>query len=96
MEKDEIIEKIRMMLPFLSSRYYVKEIELFGSCARNEATKTSDIDLLVTFVETPDLLTFIELEEILSKGLDHQVDLVMKRKLKSQIKNEILQDAIAA
>ena len=95
MEKNEIIEKIRMMLPSLSSRYHIKEIELFGSYARNDATKTSDIDLLVTFVDTPDLLTFIELEETLSRSLDHQVDLVMKRKLKSQIKNEILQDAIA-
>ena len=95
MEKDQIIEKIRAMLPLLFSHYHVKEIELFGSYARGEATKKSDIDLLVTFVTTPDLLTFIELEEMLGRELGRSVDLVMKRKLKKQIKNEILQDAIA-
>lgn len=78
----------------LVTKYNISDIYLFGSYARNEQTKNSDIDLLVDFHTTPDLLTFIELEEFLSKKLHQKVDLVPKRKLKSQLKSQILSEAI--
>lgn len=74
--------------------YAVESLYIFGSYARNEQTETSDIDILVDFKKTPDLLTFIEMEEYLSKKLNSNVDLVPKRKLKAQIKDKILQEAI--
>lgn len=87
--------EIANLKPYLSSKYDVSQMFIFGSYARNEQTDTSDIDLLVDFYKTPDLLTFLEMEEFLSKNLHHKVDLVPKRKLKEQIKEQILSEAIA-
>ena len=63
--------------------------------ARDEATEKSDIDVLVDFSLTPDLLTFIELEEKLKSALGKNVDLVPKRKLRAELSQSILKEAIA-
>jgi predicted nucleotidyltransferase len=94
-ELDAIKRKTRALLPHLVTVYGVKRLYLFGSIARNDATDTSDIDLLVEFEKVPDLLTFIDLEEYLSKQLRRKVDLVPKRKLHPLIKQDILKEAIA-
>lgn len=91
---DNIVMDISRLRPFLSSKYSVSDIYIFGSYAKEEQTNSSDLDLLVDFYKTPDLLTFIELEDFLSTKLHHKVDLVPKRKLKSQIKDQILSEAI--
>jgi predicted nucleotidyltransferase len=95
MNKESILRQVKKMLPLLASRYRVESLELFGSYARGSAGPESDIDLLVTFETMPDLLTFIELEEMLSDALGKKVDLVVKRSLRPQLKNDILKDAIA-
>jgi hypothetical protein len=40
----------------------VDTLEVFGSRVRGDSGHRSDIDILVTFTETPDLLTFIARE----------------------------------
>ena len=92
---DSIKANISELKPYLNSKYYVTDLYLFGSFAREEQTEQSDIDLLVDFYKTPDLLTFIEIEEFLSTKLHHSVDLVPRRKLKPQLKDQILKEAIA-
>lgn len=79
----------------LKDKYRVKTISLFGSYARGEQNDASDIDILVDFDITPDLLTFLELEEFLSKKLKKDVDLVPARKLKNSLREQILKEAIA-
>jgi len=80
--------------PYLISKYAISNLYIFGSYAREEQTDESDVDLLVDFTQTPDLLTFLELEEYISDKLHLEVDLVPKRKLKEQIKSQILNEAI--
>ena len=80
--------------PYLQRKYNISSIALFGSYAREEQTDKSDIDILVDFKKTPDLLTFIEIEEFLKEKLKTTVDLIPQRKLKSQIKSQILNEAI--
>ena len=92
---DLIKSDIALIKPYLNSKYQISNIYIFGSYAREEQTEASDIDLLVEFNKTPDLLTFIELEEFLSDKLHHRVDLVPKRKLQPQLKEQILREAIA-
>ena len=91
----KIKETIQCIAPFLRTQYGVKKLFLFGSYARGEAQDRSDIDLLVEFEKTPDLLSFIELEEFLTHKLGNKVDLVPKRKLHQRIKAQVLQEAIA-
>ncbi len=91
----ELQEKIQTLKPYIEKTYKTDKLFIFGSYAREEQTEKSDIDLLVDFKETPDLLTFIEMEEFLSRKLEHNVDLVPKRKLKPQLRERILKEAIA-
>ena len=56
--------------------------------------KKSDLDVLVSFSETIDLFTFVELENYLSDILGVKVDLVMKDALKPRLKERILSEAV--
>ena len=85
---------IALLKPYLTSKYDISQLFIFGSFAREEQTQESDLDILVDFKKTPDLLTFIEIEEFLTEKLHRNVDLVPKRKLKSQLKAQILKEAI--
>ncbi len=78
----------------LKKNYSVKEIGIFGSYARNEQTKRSDIDLFVEFNQVPDLLKFIELERKLQRYLGKRTDLVRKKTIREELKKQILREAI--
>jgi len=78
----------------LRDRFKVEEIGIFGSYVRKEQKKKSDLDVLVSFSETIDLFTFVELENYLSDILGVKVDLVMKDALKPRLKERILSEAV--
>jgi uncharacterized protein len=78
----------------LAEKNKIKEIMIFGSYARNEQKKRSDIDILVDFYEVPDLYTFIEIEECLGKILGIKVDLVRKPVLRAELRDKILSEAV--
>jgi predicted nucleotidyltransferase len=77
----------------LRDKFEVEEIGIFGSYVRKEQKKKSDLDVLVSFSETIDLFTFVELENYLSDILGVKVDLVMKDALKPRLKDRILNDS---
>jgi len=89
---EEIEEKLIRIKPFLKEKYKVKEIGVFGSYIKGTQNKKSDLDILVEFKEVPDLFTYIEIEEFLSRQLNMKVDLVMKSALKPYIGKFILQE----
>lgn len=91
---DPVLDALRSLLPGLRERYDVDTLEVFGSRVRNDVGVQSDIDLLVTFTRTPDLLTFIALEDELSDKLGARVDLVMRRSLKPRLRDRILAQAV--
>lgn len=76
-------------MPEIEARFRVEHLALFGSYVDAEQTPESDLDVLVSFGETPSLLTFIELEDFLSDSLDVKVDLVMEDALKPNIGRRI-------
>ena len=90
-----LLEKLRQQLPLLREHYSVETLEVFGSYVRQEEKTASDLDILVTFSETPSLLKFIRLENHLSDILGIRVDLVMKDSLKPAIGEFILREAVA-
>jgi len=89
---EEIKQKLIELKPILKEKYKVKEIGIFGSYIKGKQTKRSDLDILVEFEEVPDLFTYIEIEEFLSRKLNVKVDLVMKTALKPYIGKIILQE----
>jgi uncharacterized protein len=89
----EIKRQLKVLEPTLKQRFNVESIEIFGSYTRGDQTKTSDIDLLVTFCAPYNLWEFLDLKEFLVKRLHNRVDLVPKDSIKSVIRNQILQEA---
>jgi len=90
-----VLTRLKAMLPLLRERYHVRTLEVFGSYVRGEEGTESDLDLLVTFEEVPTLFQFVvvALENFLSDDLGVKVDLVMKDSLKPAIGKYILEEA---
>lgn len=80
---------LRNLKPMLSEKYEVERIGYFGSYARGEQTKDSDIDILVEF-RRPLGWAFFDLQELLEQKLQQKVDLVSIKALKEQLRDEIL------
>ncbi len=87
--KAKILNKLRELKPTLYKDFAVKEIALFGSYDDDSFRNESDIDILVEF-EKPIGWKFFSLELYLEKIFERKIDLVTKRALKDQIKDDIL------
>jgi predicted nucleotidyltransferase len=87
-------QALRSELPSLALRYRVTSLGLFGSYVRHENRPDSDLDVLVTFSETPSLFRLIELENHLSDKLGVKVDLVMREALKTEIGRDVLAEVV--
>lgn len=74
------------------STYHLSSMGIFGSYARGEQTKVSDVDILVEFEKPIGLLKFVHFKDQLSGLLGMPVDLVMKSALKPGMKDRILSE----
>ena len=75
----------------LASRFGVKRLAIFGSYARNEQRRDSDVDIFVEF-EAPVGIEFIDLANFLEDLLEVRVDLVSRNGIKPNYLNKILPD----
>jgi len=78
----------------LEAKFGLKRIGVFGSFARGEQRKKSDVDILVEFHEIVGIFEFIDVKLHLEKLLGRKVDLVTKKALKPYIKDRILKEVI--
>jgi predicted nucleotidyltransferase len=69
--------------PELSDKYAVNTIGLFGSIVRDDFTKESDIDIIVTFSRRVGM-EFIDLANELEVILKRKVDLVSRNGIKEK------------
>jgi predicted nucleotidyltransferase len=90
----DAIEILRKHKKELAKKYPVRKIGVFGSHARGEAGRKSDVDVLVEFAKTVDIFEFIDLKEYLEGLFGREVDLVTKGALKPLIKDLILSQVI--
>ncbi len=88
------ITKLRRNRRKLEKRYAIKSLGVFGSYVRGEQRRGSDLDILISFNESPSLLGFIKLERDLSELLGIKVDLVMEDSLKPRIGKRILSEVV--
>ncbi len=94
LSQTEILEVLSNNLKTWKEKYGVKRIALFGSYSRGEQKDTSDIDLLVEFVENS--MTFdnyMELKFDLEDLFQTPVDLVIIEDIKPALKQSILRSA---
>jgi len=89
MNRNDILNKLKELKPFLNREYSVKEIGLFGSFASDSAKDDSDIDLLIE-LEKPIGWKFFSLEIYLEQIFGRKIDLVTKNALREKLKEDIL------
>jgi len=94
LDLDEIRRRLRAVMPELRERFHVDTLEIFGSYVRGEERPDSDVDVLVTFAETPNLFEVVALQRRLSEVLGVSVDLTLKKTLKPRLRPVILQEAV--
>lgn len=93
MKLDKALQLIQGKLPELQ-RFGVKTLAVFGSTARREATPSSDIDILVTFITPPTFDQYIETKLFLEDLLGCRVDLVPQDGLRPLVRAEVEREAI--
>ena len=93
------LERIRKSLKSLDNeikeRYKAEVISVFGSYARGTEKKDSDIDIVVRFKRNATLFDFVGLAEFLETKLHKKIDLVPERAIREELKDRILQEAVA-
>ncbi|MBI3736000.1 nucleotidyltransferase family protein [Candidatus Sumerlaeota bacterium] len=94
MKREAVIELIRGRQDELRHRFGVKELSLFGSCARDEAGIVSDIDLLVDFENPATFDGYMNLKFHLEDILGRLVDLVTRKALRKELKTDIERQAV--
>ena len=95
-DRETIIGKLRDRKDHLRKVFGVTEIGLFGSYARGENQHGSDVDLIVDFANVPSLLEVIRLERYLTNLLRRKVETVRRPAIRSELRQQILSEAIYA
>ncbi|HEX2224518.1 MAG TPA: nucleotidyltransferase family protein [Thermoanaerobaculia bacterium] len=93
MGRDEVLATLKAHQDELD-RMGVKSLRLFGSVARDAASTTSDVDLLVSFRETPTFSGFMKLRIFLEDLLGRKVDLITESGLRQEVRPSVERDAI--
>jgi len=94
MKQDAVIQILKQKNAELTDQFGVKSLLLFGSVARNEATVTSDVDLLVEFDRPVGYFGLFALQDYLEKLLGCSVDLGTPNSLKPFIRERIMGELI--
>ena len=81
MERDKLINKI---VSKLRKKGAIK-IALFGSYARHEERKNSDIDIIVDFNKNKSLLELVKIERELFEATGKKVDMLTERSISPYI-----------
>ena len=94
--KEEIIDFLKMHEKRLKEQYHLVRLGLFGSFARNEAKKESDVDILIELEDNTEDIHELKksLRSYLQKSFHRNVDLAREKYLKSYAKEMILRDTI--
>jgi predicted nucleotidyltransferase len=66
---EEAKRQLHDSMPVLQEKYGVAKVEVFGSYARCGQTPQSDIDLLITYSETPDVVGVNNIKRFLKRKL---------------------------
>lgn len=92
---DEIRSIIRRHQDVLSEKYGVAVVGVFGSYVRGEQKADSDLDLLAEEVRPISLLELVGAEIYLGEVLGVKVDLGLKESVRAELRDVIVDEAVA-
>jgi len=86
-KRDEIIK--------IAASHGARNLRVFGSRARGEASSKSDLDLLINLEPGRSLLDLIAIKQDLEDLLGCSVDVVTEDAVSPHIRDQVLQDAVS-
>lgn len=89
------VQAIQQKTEPLFRQYGVRKASLFGSVARGEHRRNSDVDILVEMPKMSGLFDLLALQSDLEETLSRRVDLVEYDSIKPRLKPYILRDQTA-
>jgi predicted nucleotidyltransferase len=95
MERDDILALLKSHRRQLK-KYGIHSLSIFGSVARDQVRKNSDVDILVDFEKPVGLFEYARLKMYLEDVLGREVDLVTSEALREELREDILREAIRA
>jgi len=88
------IEQIKKKIVPVLKKFNVTKAGIFGSYARGEQKKRSDVDILIEIDNSADLFDLIRLQANLEKEVKRKVDLVEYNLIRKEIRESILNDEV--
>jgi hypothetical protein len=79
----------------IAAAHGARNVRVFGSVRRGEASESSDLDLLVDMSEGRTLLDLVALGADLEEALGIAVDVVTEKSLSPYLRDRILAEAVA-
>ena len=90
----DIVKSLRAISPVLDTEYGITSLALFGSYARQEPAKHSDVDILILNMRRKNGLTIARAQRFISDYLHLDVDLGLYDSLRPYIKSKIQQELV--
>jgi hypothetical protein len=94
MNRQQAIKLLAGSKPELAERFGVTRLALFGSTARDDASRGSDVDILVAFDGPATSRRYFGVQFYLEDLLGRPVDLVTEKALRPQLRPYIEQEQI--
>jgi len=88
----QILNFLRSHKEEFRQKFGITKLGLFGSYARGEATKDSDIDIVVDMPSNFDL--YYDFKYFLEDNLHLKIDLGLLKTVRKQLKTDILKEVI--
>ena len=93
--RSPVFQKLRNAIPAIRTRYGVRRIGIFGSFSRCEQTRSSDVDVLVEFVDGQATFdNFMQLVYFLEDLFGRKVDLLTVRGIDKYIRSRVEREVI--
>jgi uncharacterized protein len=89
-----ISEQQKKIILDVTQRINPTYVGIFGSFARGDQNEKSDMDILIDYQSSLDLLEIIDIENELSEMLGVKVDLITQKSLNALLKPYIEKDLI--
>ena len=94
MNREEIIQLLKIFKEENKNKYHIKKLGIFGSVAKNRMKDESDIDIVVNLTRQ-DLFELIGIKQDLEERLKYPIDIVSYREtMNSFLKKRIDEEAV--
>lgn len=90
----EITKTLESLKVRIRKDYKAEIVGIFGSYVRGEQKESSDLDVLVNFLEGATLLNLVGLANFLEEKLSVRVDIVPIDTIREEIREYILKEAV--